>query len=338
MLTRPAHAVAALATAAALALAGCSSTAAESTTASESSFVAPAAQEAAFPRTVTHELGDTEIPAAPERIVSTSITITGALLAIDAPLAASAATTPVEGLTDENGFFSQWADVAVERGVEVLYPNLEIDIEAIIAADPDLIILSMTGAEAAGDYYDELAAIAPTIAVNYSNKTWQEVTVLAGEWTGLEAQAETVVSGFDATVADAAASLALPEGSTQAIVYNNLEWDSAVGKPGGPHATLLSALGFDIVGADDALDTAEQARDDFAFIAPENLNQAFTGDTILLVNGSDTEKDALLGAELLANVPAVVNEQVYPLGPTSFRIDYYSALEIVDTIVGYFGS
>ena len=51
---------------------------------------------------------------------STTPSVTGILLAMDAPLVASAATTPSR-LTDAKGFFSQWAKVADQRGVEVLY-------------------------------------------------------------------------------------------------------------------------------------------------------------------------------------------------------------------------
>ena len=40
---------------------------------------------------------------------------------------------------------------------------------------------------------------------------------------------------------------------------------------------------------------------------------------------------------VLANVASVVNEQVYGLGLNSFRIDKYSATEIVDGVVADFG-
>ena len=39
---------------------------------------------------------------------------------------------------------------------------------------------------------------------------------------------------------------------------------------------------------------------------------------------------------LLANLPSVRAGQVYPLGETSFRIDYYSARQIVELLAGYF--
>jgi len=324
--------------AAALLLAGCSSAAGEETAAEPTATgAAEETVEAAFPRTVTHELGETVIEEQPERVVTTALSVTGNLLAIDAPVVASAASTPRAGMTDDNGFFAQWADVAVERGVEVLYPNLEFDLEAVIASEPDLIIASTTGADAAADYYDELSAIAPTVVINYSDKTWQEVATIAGEWTGLEDQAAAAIEGFDARVAEVAAAIAQPEGSAQAIVFNNLEHDSAVGKLTGPHATLLGALGFEIVEADASLDTSETARDDFAFVAPENLSAAFTGDSLFLVNGDESTQEALASTELLQEIPAVVNGQIYPLGPTSFRIDYFSALTIVEDVEGYFG-
>ncbi len=79
----------------------------------------------------------------PRRIVSTSPSITGILLAIDAPVVASAATTP-SSITDAKGFFSQWAAEADHRGVAVLYPNVAFDIEAVVGAKPDLVVVSAT--------------------------------------------------------------------------------------------------------------------------------------------------------------------------------------------------
>ncbi|MDQ6155697.1 Fe2+-enterobactin ABC transporter substrate-binding protein, partial [Pseudomonas aeruginosa] len=111
----------------------------------------------------------------PARIVSTTPSVTGILLAMDAPLVASAATTPSR-LTDAKGFFSQWAKVADQRGVEVLYRNLRFDIEAVIAQDPDLLVASATGADSAAPYRAELEAQGvPTLVVDYSKHSWQEL-------------------------------------------------------------------------------------------------------------------------------------------------------------------
>jgi len=39
---------------------------------------------------------------------------------------------------------------------------------------------------------------------------------------------------------------------------------------------------------------------------------------------------------VLANLDAVKGNQVYSLGPTSFRIDYYSGIQMIDMVVPHF--
>ena len=74
------------------------------------------AQDDSWPRTIKHYSGELTLKSKPLRIVSTAPSLTGILLAINAPLIASTATTP-SILSDDKGFFSQWAKVADERGV-----------------------------------------------------------------------------------------------------------------------------------------------------------------------------------------------------------------------------
>ncbi len=156
----------------------------------------------------------------PARIVSTTPSVTGILLAMDAPLVASAATTPSR-LTDAKGFFSQWAKVADQRGVEVLYRNLRFDIEAVIAQDPDLLVASATGADSAAPYRAELEAQGvPTLVVDYSKHSWQELATELGRHTGLERQAQAAIQRFDAYTAEVAAAIAPPQGPVSVVGYN----------------------------------------------------------------------------------------------------------------------
>ncbi|HEY0216087.1 MAG TPA: Fe2+-enterobactin ABC transporter substrate-binding protein [Cellulomonas sp.] len=325
----------AVATLVALTAAACSGSSDASTDDSSSTTAAAASEEGAWPRTVSHELGDTEIDAEPVRIVSTSLTLAGILLSIDAPIVSAAGSTPAASNQD-TGFFDWWADVAVDRGVEVLNQNLEFDEEAVIAADPDLIVISTTGADATADQYDALSAIAPTVAIDYSAATWQEIALQLGEYTGHEEDAQATVDTFDARVAEVAAAITVPEGTTNAVVFNGDGNDTAFAKPQGSHGTLLTSLGFDVVGADDALDTSDQARTDFAFVSLENTVTALTGDTVLIINGGEDKVAALQAEPVLANAPAVRSGQVYSLGEDSFRIDYFSATEILDIVEGLF--
>ncbi|STW08606.1 Ferric enterobactin-binding periplasmic protein FepB [Klebsiella grimontii] len=66
-----------------------------------------------WPRQITDSRGTHTLESQPLRIVSTSVTLTGSLLAIDAPVVASGATTPNNRVADGQGFFA-----AMERGGE----------------------------------------------------------------------------------------------------------------------------------------------------------------------------------------------------------------------------
>lgn len=77
-----------------------------------------AVQAADWPRQVTDSRGSHTLESQPQRIVSTSVTLTGSLLAIDAPVIASGATTPNNRVADGQGFLRQWSEVAKERKLQ----------------------------------------------------------------------------------------------------------------------------------------------------------------------------------------------------------------------------
>ncbi|WP_312178343.1 Fe2+-enterobactin ABC transporter substrate-binding protein [Arthrobacter sp.] len=289
-----------------------------------------AGASAEWPRTITHEAGETVIEAQPENIASTSLSVTGTLLSIDAPVTATSVSPARSGTADENGFFSQWADVAVERGVEPLYTIGEFDLEAVIAQDPDLIVVSTSGADSVLDQYDALSEIAPTIVVNYGDQTWQDLAEELGEATGLEEKASSVVEEFDASVAETADTLAVPAGTTASIVSFNPGEVSPVGKTTGPHSQLISALGYTIAEPDAQYDTSAQKREDFAFTSYEGLSASVTGDYTFLISSTEETVEAFTSDPTLANLPSVQAGQVYSMGPESFRLDYYSASDIID--------
>lgn len=306
---------------------------------SESAEVGSAGNETAgagFPRTITHELGETEIPAEPLRIVSTSPSITGSLLAIDAPLAASAAAT-VTPLTDDQGFFTQWAEVAADRNVEVAYGDLTLDIDAIDAFEPDLIIGSANGGDATADAYEQLSEIAPTVMLDYGSITWQELTTELGEITGLEAEATERIAEYDDWITAQAVKIALPEQPTTALVYMGPEGSWAF-TPESPQGELLSSLGFTYQPVDDKFRSEGQAGRGVDILTSENaapgLAKAQTIFTVAM-SGGDPVAD-FTGDPLLANQPAVANDRVFTMGTQSFRLDYYSAKQTVDLLVDTF--
>lgn len=91
------------------------------------------AQQNVWPRTFQNADGSiTTIPSQPKRILSTAVTVTGTLLAIDAPVIASAATT-------QSTFFEQWRKLAELRQVKKLWPAGSVDLESVYVEQPDLI-------------------------------------------------------------------------------------------------------------------------------------------------------------------------------------------------------
>lgn len=287
--------------------------------------------EGEWPRTFTNADGTTtEIPAKPERIASTAVSVTGTLLAIEAPVVAS-------GGQGDSTFFPQWDDAAQASDVEVLWSAGEVDLEALYAVEPDLIVVATSGRDALTDNVAEFNEIAPTIVVDYGGQTWQELAAEFGEATGLETEAQATIDEFDSYVAQVRDQITVPEGQANIISFNGPGEDNPIGRTGGAQAQLLAELGFDIEDPDVTWHTQEQEREDFVWTSYENLS-LLTAETTFILSADNETAQAFADDPVLANVPSVQAGQVYGLGLNSFRLDLYSATEIVDGVLSNFGN
>lgn len=315
------------------ALAGCSSSApaaAETTQTPEAAATAEA-PATEWPRTFENSDGTTtEIPAQPERIVSTTVTATGSLLTIDAPVVAS--TTAANG-----NFFPAWASLGESKGVEKLFPVGEVDLEAIIAQDPDLIIVARGGADSLIDNVAELQAIAPTIVIDYGKITWQELAEQFGQATGLEQQATDAVTEYNDYVAAAKGQITVPEGTATIFSFNGPGEHNNIARAGGVHADVLESLGFAVEDPNPEWHTIEEQRSDFVFATYENLTE-LTSETCFILAQDDEGAQAFAQDPAMANVPCVKAGQVFGLGKTSFRIDKFAGTQIADHVIELFGS
>ncbi|CAL8899889.1 antibiotic ABC transporter substrate-binding protein [Kocuria varians] len=321
------------------ALTACGGGSKDSSSDSSASASASSSDET-WPKTVKDDNDkEVKLEAKPEKIVSTSVTLTGSLLAIDAPVIASGGTSANTSISDDKGFFTQWSDQAKEKNVKSLYTG-DPSAEKILAEKPDLIIVSKSGADSAMDVYDQLKDTdVPVYVMDYSDKDWQEVAQTLGDITGNKQKADDVVKTFDERVNEVKDNIKQPEQPVTGMVYNagsfkddsgaNI-WtsDSAQGK-------LLEQLGFklaDVPG--DAVDTNSQMgkRSDIKPITGENLSKAATGKTVFLFASDDKGVDTYLKDSLVANTEAVKNKAVYALGQDSFRLDYYSSNNVLDKI------
>lgn len=287
----------------------------------------------------TPETEKVEIPAKPEKIVSTSVTLTGSLLAVDAPVVASGGAK-AGPTSDDKGFFSQWAAEADKQGVKALW-QLEPDLQKVAAEDPDLIVVSAKGADTATEQIDELKKIGvPVVVLDYSDRTWGEITTQLGEITGHESEAADAIRRYEDRVAEVRGKITEPEQPVNVVLpaqggnLNFMTEESAQGE-------IVKDLGWDLSVPGDGVartDGDYAGRTDVRQVTGENADKALVGKTVFGINVDGTEPviDKLKAIPTLANADAVKNDHVYELGASAFRIDYYSAMEILDQIEKYF--
>lgn len=335
-----------VATVLALGLAACSgdssSDSAQSSGAQASSAGAGAASSAAadatgtWPRTVTTQDGQgnekqIKISEQPKKIFSTSVTLTGQLLALDAPVDSIGVQSKGNAIADDKGFFTQWADKANEKGVKVGYEQ-EPSVEAILNADPDLVVMSASGQDSAAKIYDQLADVVPIVVVDYSNKTWDETLNELAAATGHEKEADQAISAYDKRVKEVSESIKAPEQPVNIVslgkggsTINAWTEKSAQGR-------LLNDLGWDLAIPDEKLgggNPAFKGRNDVISVSAENFGPALTGKTIAAINadGNSAPAEKIKQMPQLADNEAVKNDRVYDFPPEFFRIDYFSAMD-----------
>ncbi len=294
---------------------------------------------AGWPREVTDSKGVHRIDAEPQRIVSTSVTLTGSLLAIDAPVVASGATTPGNRVADAQGFLRQWGDVARQRSVERLYIG-EPSAEAVAAQMPDLILISATGGDSALALYEQLSAIAPTLIINYDDKSWQQLLTQLGQITGREKQAAQRIQSFERRLAELKQHIKLPAQPVSALVYTPAARSANLWTSSSAQGQLLQEIGFSLATPPAALQTGHSMgkRHDIIQLGGESLADGLNGQSLFLFAGDDADRQAIYANPLLSHLSAVQNKRVYPLGSETFRLDYYSASLILTRIKTLFGS
>lgn len=291
------------------------------------SFSGSAAQ-GLWPRTFINSDGTkTVIPHQPKKILSTSVTVTGTLIAIDAPVVASATA-------GDQRFFAQWEKVAEQRNIKPLWPVGSVDTEMAYAVMPDLIVVAATGGDSVYDLVPELKMIAPVIVVDYGGQTWQELAVKLGYATGREGFVEKKIAEFNQYIESV--KLDLPDTKANIISYNGPGIANAIAKVTGPHSELLHSLGIEIENAKDEWETFSDKRSDFVRVHYETLTMLKAPMTFVIV-ADDNKAQKVMDDPVLVNLPSVKKHQVYPLGPHSFRIDYYSSIEMVELLKKQFG-
>jgi len=281
---------------------------------------AGASAEATWPVTIKGDDGvDVEIKSEPKSIVSTSVTLTGSLLAVDAPVVASTPAKKKDDKTDDNGFFAQWSKQASDKGVKAI-DGTEDNLAQTVAGDnPDLIVVAKTGQDSAIKVVDSLRQLeVPVLVIDYGSHSWQDVTKTLGQVTGRQAKADSVIKDYTTRAEKAKSAISVPQGSTSVFTVPG---DGTKGANAfteeAPQVQLLKDLGFTIATVPDA---------------PENVQAGLTGENWVVIAADETAKTAVTSNETFSSAAPVTGGKVQYMPPSSFRLDYYSALEMLDAV------
>ncbi|MEM9513712.1 MAG: Fe2+-enterobactin ABC transporter substrate-binding protein [Actinomycetota bacterium] len=234
--------------------------------------------------------------------------------------------SPDSPLSDDRGFLLQWGEVATSAGVEPI-EGTEVNIEAIAAARPDVIIGNSFGRDAVTDeVYELLSEVAPTVVLDYSALSWQELAAILGPIVGQQSRATEVVDQFDDVVAELATDIDTSKPVVAAVIS---EQGVNVFTAESPQGQLLSAMGLDVVSPEGGQlegEAGAATRSDVVSVSPELIPDTFGDATVLFVFAEQPAIDAALDQyPTLAATPAAAESRLVPLGVESFRLDRYSA-------------
>ncbi|MGH3616063.1 MAG: ABC transporter substrate-binding protein [Pseudonocardia sp.] len=154
----------------------------------------------AFPRTITHVMGATEVPTAPIRIVALDQTFVDAALALDIGVVAY---TDFRGSDGTNPFYLGDPLARLAPDARSVGERESPSLEQLVALKPDLIVSAKVRH---ADIYDRLSQIAPTVFSETTGPTWKENLRLLAQATGKEDLAESRLAEYEQrakTVGDA---------------------------------------------------------------------------------------------------------------------------------------
>lgn len=258
---------AALAVVAAMALAACSSSD-DTTSAAPTATGGTETEAAAFPVSIENKFGTTEIPAQPERIVSVGFHEQDWLYALG--IAPVAVREWYMGYDYATWPWAEDARAAVGAEPTVLGSG-DLDIEAIAALNPDLIVATWSGITQ--EQYDLLSQVAPVLA---QSGDYADYGMPFDEETRMIAKAVGKVDEGEQLINDIKAK----EQSIKDAHPDWANWTAAVtffyeGQPGAyfsydPRPALLGTLGINVTDIDKLGDPAS---DFYVTVSPENLDK-----------------------------------------------------------------
>ncbi len=235
----------------------------------------------AFPVTVEHRYGATTVEAEPERVVSVGFNDHDTLLALG--------VVPVgvrDWYGDQPSATWPWAQDELAGAQPTVLPSTELDLEAVAALEPDLIVGTFSGMTQ--QEYELLSQIAPTVTSSADHPEfgtpWREVTRTLGAALGRGARAEEVVAAVDADLEATRQQHPELAGATGTVTFYSAGTLGAY-TSADLRSRLVEELGLDVPAE------VDEAAGEGAFYAPVSLEDASLIDRDVLVWITATEDE-----------------------------------------------
>jgi iron complex transport system substrate-binding protein len=253
------------------------------------------------PVTISHAFGETVISQESERIVTLGQGSAETVLAL------GKVPVGVEEYpwgSDESGYLPWVHDEIVSRGAELptqFTGATELDIEAIVELEPDLILAPWSGVTQ--DQYDLLSDIAPTVVYPELpwTITWQQQIETIGQALGKSDEAADLITDID----DQLASAARPEytGLVFSFIYNTGPGSLGVFLADEQRVAMVRALGLTV---DPVVDTLEETEGtDSAVIGLENADLLKNSDLVFTFYSDEANRSEVEAQPLYKQIPAV---------------------------------
>ncbi|NYI07927.1 ABC transporter substrate-binding protein [Allostreptomyces psammosilenae] len=305
-------------------LTACGSSDSGGAPAESSASAAAGDSAAAFPRTIEHHKGTTEIPAKPERVVALDNSLVEAVIALEAPLVGG-----IGSYRDQSGFPDYLGD-AVKDTMDV-GPLDNPNLEAIASLQPDLIVSATVRHDA---LYDQLSAIAPTVFVETTGPIWKENITLLGEALGEEDKAAEELAAYEERAKAVGDAINAAAGDPTVSIVRFVD---------GPTRIYLPKTFVGIILEDMGIARPENQRDPEEFnieISEEQIQQA-DADYIFMTtfSGGEERREQFLANPLWERLNAVQNDHVFEVDDATWMtsVSLQGAEFVLDDMAEAFG-
>lgn len=253
--------------------------------------------------TITHSLGTTEVPYNPQTIAVLDLAALDTLdaLGIGDRVSGIPKSSSVSYLTAYNE----------DENIVNLGSVKEVDMEALNALEPDIIFIGGRLSEE----YENISKIAPTVClsidheVGYMTTFTENVNSIASIF-GLENEAESLLSGFDARIT------ALNKAASGKTAIVGLVTSSSLNTLGdGSRCSIIcNEVGFENAAAD--VDTTHGDTSSFELLLEKNPDYIFILDRDTAINAEGTQTaQEVMENEIVMKTDAFQNNQIVYLTP-----------------------